>query len=180
MKSIRALLSPRSLAYAALTATFIFVTTDAYSADMPKRKSGLWEIKMTMKGQEAMSRPPTQHCIDQKTDDLMRQSGKDDATCTQKDFRRDGDRVTMRSVCKLAQTTATSDMVFSGKFDSDYRGEIKTKYDPPMMGMKEAHMLIEAKWTGPCKPGMKPGDVIMPGMPAGMPPINMNDMMKKQ
>ncbi len=163
-----------------LAAVFACTASAAHAIDMPKRKSGLWEIKTTMKGQQPVSRPAAQHCIDEKSDDLMRQSGKGDTQCTQKDMRRDGNRLVIHSVCKFGQTTATSEMVFSGKFDADYRADIHTKYEPPMMGMKEANMLIEAKWTGPCKPGMKPGDIIMPGMPAGMPNINMNEIMKRQ
>ena len=40
--------------------------------------------------------------------------------------------------------------------------------------MKESASTMEAKWLGACKPGQKPGDISMPGMPD----INMNDMMK--
>ncbi len=180
MKSAQNPFSPRSLAFAALTATFAFITTAACAADMPKRKSGLWEIKTTMKGQQPVSRPAVQHCIDENSDDLMRQSAKGDTQCTQKDLRRDGNRLVIHSVCKFGQTTATSEMVFAGKFDSNYRADIHTTYEPPMMGRKEANMLIEAKWTGPCMPGMKPGDIIMPGMPAGTPNVNLNEIMKRQ
>jgi hypothetical protein len=38
-------------------------------------------------------------------------------------------------------------------------------------------MMQEARWLGPCKPGQKPGDIMMPGMP----PVNagnMQEMMK--
>ncbi|MBI5611638.1 MAG: DUF3617 family protein [Gammaproteobacteria bacterium] len=169
-----------SLAAAVLTADFTVTAVAAPAIDMPKRKSGLWEIKTTMKDRQPTTRPAAQHCIDEKTDDLMRQSAKGESQCTQKDLRRDGNRLVIHSVCKFGQTVATSEMVFAGKFDSDYRADIHTTYEPPMMGMKEANMLIEAKWTGPCKPGMKPGDIIMPGMPAGMPGINMNEIMKRQ
>ena len=33
---------------------------------------------------------------------------------------------------------------------------------------------LDARWVGPCKPGQKPGDVIMPNV-GGM---NINEMMK--
>ena len=70
---------------------------------------------------------------------------------------------------------------FSGDFGSNYRGDIKTTYSPPMHGMKDSAMVITAKWLGPCKPGMKPGDVVMqgmPGMPGGM-KFNPADMQKQ-
>jgi hypothetical protein len=36
-------------------------------------------------------------------------------------------------------------------------------------------MTINAKWLGPCKPGQKPGDIVMPG---GM-KINPQDYQKR-
>lgn len=177
MKATRNAFIPRvALATAGVLA---LTAVTAHAVDMPKRKSGLWEIKTSVSGQNA-ERPPIQHCIDEKSDDLMRQSSKGSTACTDENVRRDGDRVIMHSVCKIGGSTATTDGVFTGKFDSNYRGEIKSKYSPPMMGMHEATTVIEAKWVGPCKPGMKPGDVVMPGMPAGMPNINMNEIMRQR
>lgn len=40
-------------------------------------------------------------------------------------------------------------------------------YRPPLEGMSEVTMTMNARWIGPCKPGQKPGDVDIPGMPAG-------------
>ena len=39
-------------------------------------------------------------------------------------------------------------------------------------------MTQEARWLGPCKPGQKPGDVIMPNMGGAGGSINVNEMMK--
>jgi hypothetical protein len=36
---------------------------------------------------------------------------------------------------------------------------------------------MDARWLGACKPGQRPGDVIMMGMP-GMGDINIEEMMK--
>ena len=156
----------------AVTLTGFALTSTVNAMDAPKRKSGLWEIKTMMQGMPGGGMA-MQHCIDEKTDDLMKQSAEKQAkqTCTVNDMKRDGDRMTIHSVCKMDKSTVTTDAVFSGKFDSAYRADMKFRYDPPMNGMKEGAMNMEAKWLGACKPGQKPGDVMtsaMPGMPKGM------------
>ena len=65
--------------------------------------------------------------------------------------------------------------VFTGQFDTAYKADIKSTYEPPLQGMKESTSVLDAKWLGACKPGQKAGDISMPGMPN----MNMNDMMKK-
>lgn len=149
-------------------------------ADMPKRKPGLWEIKMTTSmspGAPSVS----QHCIDAKTDDMMQQrtQGMDQKACSKNSVRREGGKVIAESVCKFGETTATTKVVFSGDYSSRYRGDIHSTYSPPMRGMKESHSTLEAKWLGVCKAGQKPGDVIMPGMPGGGKFNNMGETMKK-
>jgi hypothetical protein len=149
------------------------MTTSALSADMPKRKAGLWEINMRMEGAPGMG--PMQQCIDQNTDNLMQQKAKDyKQNCSVMDVKPSGNKLTIHSVCKMEGSTATTDGVFEGSFDSSYKGTMKTRFSPPMHGMSESNMTQEARWLGPCKAGQKPGDVIMPNM-GGM---NINDMMK--
>lgn len=132
----------------------------AGTVDMPKRKPGLWKIDTKMAGMPSMG--PVQQCIDGSTDNLFKQMGEDAASkCSPPEIKRDGDRVAIRTVCKMDKTTSTTEAVFSGKFDSSYRGDIDVSYDPPMHGMAKAKMSIEASWTGPCKAGQKPGDIVM-------------------
>ena len=146
----------------------------AASADAPQRKSGLWEMKMS--GGHVPGGMTMQQCVDQKSDDISKmQEAK--SNCTKNVVRREGEKVIAESVCKMQGTTATTRSVFTGKFDSAYKGEIKTTYDPPMQGMRESSSMIEAKWVGPCLAGQKAGDVVMPGMPGGMP--NMGELMKR-
>lgn len=54
--------------------------------------------------------------------------------------------------------------------------EMKSSYSPPLGGRSEANTLIETKWVGPCKPGQKPGDMVMGN---GM-KMNALDMMGAQ
>jgi hypothetical protein len=52
--------------------------------------------------------------------------------------------------------------VVTGKFDSAYKIESKSTYDPPLFDKAEGHAVLEAKWTGPCKADQRPGDMILP------------------
>jgi hypothetical protein len=90
------------------------------------------------------------------------------------DVNRGMGKVTIHSVCKHEGMTTTSDAVITGDFESSYRSDMVIRYDPPQQGMKDMKMVQEARWLGPCKPGQKPGDIMMQGMPA----VNMQEMMK--
>jgi hypothetical protein len=145
----------------------------AQSADMPKRKPGLWEINMHMEGAPDMG--PIQQCIDQNTDNMLQQqASKQKPDCSVMDVKTSGNKVSIHSVCKMNGSTATTDGTFEGAFESSYKGTMKTRFNPPMQGMSESNMTQDARWLGPCKAGQKPGDVIMPGMGG----VNINDMMK--
>ena len=153
--------------------TLAALSASAFSADMPKRTSGLWEIKMNHEGSPGMG--PIQQCIDQNTDNLMQQKAKDNKQdCSVMDVKTSGNKVVVHSVCKMEGSTATTDGVFEGAFDSAYKGTMKTQFYPTMHGMSQSNLTLDARWLGACKAGQKPGDVIMPNM-GGM---NVNDMMK--
>src|SRR5207237_8212504 len=54
--------------------------------------------------------------------------------------------IVAESVCKLENSTAKTRAIFTGNFDSAYKADIKSTYEPPVGGMKEASSVIEAKW----------------------------------
>lgn len=143
----------------------------AMAADMPLRKSGLWEIRTeTRAGGQKMPGPMTlQMCVDQKQDDLtadpkdMRDWKK---RCSKMDVKRSGKTVTIDSVCTHEGHTVTSRMTISGNLTTDYRMDSTSRFAPPMHGMATMDSTMSGKWLGPCKPGQKHGAVTMPGMPA--------------
>ncbi|WP_313952574.1 DUF3617 domain-containing protein [Accumulibacter sp.] len=149
------------------------VLTSVQAAEMPKRKPGLWELNTHMEGMPSIG--AMQQCIDRNSDDLMQQQAKKQKhNCSVLDIQTQGNTVTVHSVCKVEGSTATTDATFVGTFDSAYKGDMHTRFSPPMHGMSESKMSLDARWIGPCTPGQKPGDVIMPNM-GGM---NLNEMMK--
>ena len=144
----------------------VFLTTNALATDIPKLKTGLWEVKMQMEGVPNMG--PVQQCIDQNNNSVMQQQAtEDESACKVIVVNRAGDKVTIRSECKLEEMTITSDNIFEGSFDSAYKATIKTHYNPPREGgMSETSMTLEARRLGLCQPGQVPGEVIMPQSPA--------------
>jgi len=157
---------------------FVLLTAAGASAasfEPPKRKSGLWEVKVS--NAQMPSGEVMQQCVDQKTDDLMRKEQDERISCSKKDMRREGDKIIGDSVCQVEGSTVTTHSVITGRFDTNYRADIKSTYNPPIHGMRESTSVIEGRWVGACLAGQKPGDVIMPGMPQGM-PGNMQEMQK--
>ena len=159
---------------ALLTLFILGIATGAASAaDMPKRKPGLWETNMQINGAPNMG--AIQQCIDASTDNIaQQQAGKQKSDCSATDVKSSGNQVNIHTVCKIEGSTATTDGVFEGSFDSNYQGSMKTRYSPPLHGMSESNISLQARWLSPCKPGQKPGDVIMPNLGG----VNVNDMMK--
>ncbi len=135
---------------------------DAASEAPPHRKSGLWEIKTTVSN--ASRQFTAQTCVDQNSDDLWTQEAEpnDQRSCSKTTVHQEGSNWVAESVCKRESSTATTRAVFTGSFDSSYRVESKSTYAPPLMGIKEGTIVIDAKWIGPCKPGQTPGDIIVP------------------
>ncbi len=150
------------------------------SADeLPTRKSGLWEIQMSMAG-EAVGQTMKQ-CVDTAADAAMIRMGTDMSTkmgvkCTKNEFVKQGQRYIFDTDCMMGDIRLTSMTVFSGDFTSQYTGDSVTKFEPALLGISEQNMTITARWVGACEAGQKPGDIIMPG---GI-KMNINTMGKPQ
>ena len=157
------------------------IPSSAFAADAPKRKSGLWEISMQMQGMPNMG--PMQQCVDQASDDIMRNRDfSQKPECSVMNVKPSASKVTINSVCKVEGIIVTTNAVFSGSFDSSYKGEIVSRFNPPMRGTSETKMNMESTWKGACKPGQRPGEMIMPkmDMEALMKDPKMMELMKQQ
>ena len=136
----------------------MLVAGAAAADELPRRKSGLWSMSVTMPG---TSVPLTmQQCVDEKTDDITATAADKSKVCRSQ-TKRIGDRLAFDTVCKQGKTTSTTRGVFVGDFKSGYTVESTTRFDPPMPGMREGVTKAAGQWAGPCLATMKPGDVVM-------------------
>jgi hypothetical protein len=155
-------------------ALLIGLATPALADDaLPRRQAGLWEHRMQMSTTGNFTHT-VQMCTDDKFDDLARQQGA--SSCSKLSIQRVGERVVIDSVCQANGSTATTHGSFSGNFDNHFAGQLETRFAPPMNGMSGTTIRMDARRLGPCKPGQKPGDMVMMGLPGG---LNLNDMMKQ-
>ena len=147
-----------------------------YAADLPVLKSGLWEVSRVTT-QQGDRKHLTTMCLDDSVQAEMREfsMGVAKEMCTQNDRRIEGNRMTVKATCKLGPTTMKTEsvMVFSG--NTAYHTDATASYDPPFMNMSESKSTIDGKWSGPCKPGQQPGDIVTETGQT----INMKAMMKK-
>jgi hypothetical protein len=152
------------------------VASDTFAADLPVLKAGLWEVSR-VSTQQGDKKHLTTMCLDDSVQAEMREfsTGVAKEMCTQNERRVDGNRMTVKAICKLGPTTMKTEsvMVFTG--NTAYHTEGTASYDPPFMNMSESKSTIDGKWTGPCKPGQQPGDIVTETGQT----INMKAMMKK-
>lgn len=151
-----------------LVAAAIGIALPATAADLPARKSGLWEItSQSSAGGQKMPGTTMQMCIEQGRDDVTGDPRESRRQCSKMDVRRSGNQTTIDSVCKIDGRTATGRTVISGDLATNYRMENTTRFDPPMNGMQSMSSTMAGKWLGACKPGQKHGSMVMQGMGAG-------------
>lgn len=144
----------------------------AAAQEAPKRKSGLWEItRISTRNGEKPTK--VQLCVDRATDKLLLQlaEGMRGETCTAQKLSRTGDKLVIDATCKIRGSTSTTHAVISGNFDSAYKIESTSTYKPPLYSETQGHAVFDAKWTGPCAAGQRPGDMTLP---SGM-TVNLND-----
>ncbi len=138
----------------------------ASAQDYPKLKAGQWEISMDAGARTKDARPvKTTMCVDEVSQQQMYASGMGAAreTCSRNEFRRDGARYVGYSECKFGDSKVVGRTVMTLAGDTGYHVEVKSTYDPPFMGMKDAQTTLDGKYVGACRDGLVPGDMVMPG-----------------
>jgi hypothetical protein len=154
----------------------------SFAAELPKRKSGQWQITTTT--DDAKLPPRVEDvCLDDATSALLDRFalGASQKICSRFDVKAEGgSRTSVDAACKLGATEVTihGETTFEG--NTVYRETVKTHFDPPLRGRGESTSTREGKWTGPCAADMKPGDIVShpsPAMPMAV-RMNLNEMLK--
>jgi hypothetical protein len=141
----------------------------AASADLtPHRRPGLWRQVIVMDGQ-APQGPGMRVCVDAASDAGMSLAGAQSmgkTKCPAPQFTRNLDgSLNFSSTCGVAgHGVVTSSGVVKGDFNTSYTTVIHVVYAGlPVASMNGPHtMTITGTWQGPCAPGEKGGDVILP------------------
>ena len=157
---------------ALIVAALVLGSAPAAALDMPARKTGLWDVKLTFEG-KTMPPHATQHCIDAETDKMMSALGGDMGKdmCPTQDIKQSGGTLTIDSICNMQGRKTTSHAVVTGDFNSAYTVKVSSQADGAPTATA---MIIDAKWLGACKPDQNPGDIIMGN---GM-KMNIRDMQR--
>src|SRR5262249_35074639 len=107
-----------------------------------------------------------QHCTDPTTDKEMSNSASPltKQVCSKQDIRKTVTGYVTDSVCSVAGISMITHADIVGDFNSAYTVTSVSHSDRGPTGKPlDATTHIEAKWMGDCKPGQKPGDIVMPG-----------------
>ncbi len=145
--------------------------------DMPRRKAGLWEMTMSIEGED-MAPVVTRVCLDDATESRMSLWGGQmtDEMCQKNEVTRGPDgSVRFSSVCNMGsggvtRTTGTA----TGDLTTNYVVRIQSTTSGaqlPQMN-RDTRSTIASRRVGPCEPGQKGGDMMLPGGVT----VNMNDM----
>jgi Protein of unknown function (DUF3617) len=165
----------------------------ATAQDMPKRKPGLWEMKMESAQMPGGAMTMLQ-CVDANTDaelqkNAMQNNQSGQTQCQPASIKKLSNGYDSTVICKTAQGTSTMRAISTGDFNSNYQIDMTMRMDPPTKGMAEMKSLTKVRHMGVCTGGMKPGDISVNGMvisglgkpggaPAGGGKMSQEDMQK--
>jgi Protein of unknown function (DUF3617) len=138
---------------------------EARATEIPLRKAGLWEMKLVRIG-SPFPEMTMQHCTDATTDKDMSTASSplSKEICSKRDIQQTATGYAIDSVCSVASVSVTSHSDVTGDFNSAYTVRTSAHSEGGPAGLPhDVTTTIEAKWLGECKPGQKPGDIVMPG-----------------
>lgn len=142
---------------------------------LPERKAGLWSVTT---GAPEIGLPPfTFHTCVTPASDPLKILQRQAESCSNMTSRREAGRLLIDAQCTIDGSSATMKGVFSGSFTTDFKGEMVTRYSPPLRGLSTATVRAEGRWLSACQPGQRPGEASLPGL--GFGGIQLEDLMNR-
>jgi hypothetical protein len=106
-------------------------------------------------------------CVDAKTDQMMNafSGGIGAEMCSKQEIRKVGATLVIDAECAVGPMRSVSESVVSGDFNSNYTVRVTTKVEglpAAAAALAGGTRTIQAKWTGACTKGQRPGDIVLP------------------
>ena len=152
-----------TLPLTAVALALALVALPAAAADYPTLRNGQWDLTTTRVGAGAEPRT-SKICLDAATQKTMIEmgTGMQKSMCSKMDMRREGTRYISESECKFGESVVKAHGVMTMQGDTAYHTEASATYDPPIMkDVRESKTVVDGRYTGPCRDGMQPGDLMM-------------------
>ena len=146
----------------------------AAAQEYPKLKPGLWELTRSSDRPTPPGGMRMTICMDEPLQREMWDMGVGamKGMCSKTDFHLSGGKGNADFVCNMGGTTMHSRSSMTVTGDTGYRTEVDTTFDPPLNGMAKSHSTVDARYTGACRAGQRPGDMVLPNGQT----VNIRDM----
>lgn len=133
---------------------------------LPARKAGLWEVVVRGDTPGPRRGQTVQQCTDAAAEAYMLMSivpGQED--CHETRVRRRpgkaGGRYDISTVCYVHDNRVQTRMELAGDLQSAYEGRFAVEHSQAGTP-NQGPMAFEGRWLGACKPGQRPGDMVLP------------------
>lgn len=146
---------------------------DVQRDTLPVRKNGLWEVTvhsddlaLRQQGQVKRSPVTVQMCTDREVDHVMLLAVVPaQENCQKIEVVRHGKMKNsgfdVRSICRVHDVKSEMQMELQGDFQARYWGRFSVTFSQ-MTIRNTGDMAFEGRWLGTCKPGQRPGDMVLP------------------
>ena len=134
----------------------------AQTAQLPSRKSGLWEVTVRSAGESAMRQQKVLQCTTEEAEQVMLLAvvpGQEH--CHDVKAKRTTEGYEVRTQCYVHDNRVDASVNFSGDLQIAYRGVFEVTYSKPVR-FNPGRTKFEGRWLGPCKAGQRAGDMVLP------------------
>jgi hypothetical protein len=140
------------------------LSTTAQMQDLPPRRPGQWETRMVTEKPAGGLTVVSQMCIDAATDREMLEFGLKASknNCKRFDMKKAGAAWVIEAECAFGPVRNVTKTTITGDFQSaiTFRIEGTAEGIPGAGNAPQPTLMTQtATWKGPCRDGMKPGDI---------------------